>query len=41
MTRRTKTPLEEAGIAMKLGKVLGRYKMNKHFVCAIGEGSFQ
>ena len=25
---------------MKVGKVLGRYKMGKHFACTIGEGSF-
>jgi transposase len=41
VTRRKKKPLKEAEIAMKVGKVLGRYKMSKHFVCTIGEGSFQ
>ena len=40
VTRRKKKPLKEAEIAMKVGKVLGRYKMSKHFVCTIGEGSF-
>jgi transposase len=41
VTRRKKKPLKEAEIAMKVGKVLGRYKMSKHFVCTMGEGSFQ
>lgn len=39
--RRTKKPLKEAEIALKVGKVLGRYKMGKHFLYAIGEGKFQ
>jgi Transposase DDE domain len=29
-----------AEIGMKVGKVLGRYKVGKHFDCRIGEGSF-
>src|ERR1700732_1485569 len=41
VTRRKKKPLKEAEIAMKGGGVLGRYKMSKHFVCTMGEGSFQ
>ncbi len=39
--RRTKKPLQEAEIALKVGKVLGRYKMGKHFLYTIGEGKFQ
>jgi transposase len=39
--RRTKKPLKEAEIALKVGKVLGRYKMGKHFLYTIGEGKFQ
>ena len=39
--RRTKKPLKEAEIALKVGKVLGRYKMSKHFLYTIGEGKFQ
>jgi len=39
--RRTKKPLKETEIALKVGKVVGRYKMGKHFDCKIGEGSFQ
>ena len=39
--RRKKKPLKEAEIAMKVGKVMGRYKVGKHFVCTMGEGSFQ
>jgi transposase len=39
--RRRKKPLKEAEIALKVGKVLGRYKMGKHFLYTIGEGTFQ
>lgn len=39
--RRTKKPFKEAEIALKVGKVLGRYKMGKHFLYTIGEGKFQ
>jgi transposase len=38
--RRKKKPLTAAAIGVKVGKVLGRYKMGKHFVCKIDEGSF-
>ncbi len=38
--RRKKKPLKEAEIALKVGKVLGRYKMGKHFLYTIGEGKF-
>ena len=41
VARRTKKRLQEAEIALKVGKVLGHYKMAKHFTCTIGEGSFQ
>jgi transposase len=39
--RRKKKPLTEAEIALKVGKVLGHYKMGKHFLYTIGEGKFQ
>ena len=39
--RRKKKILKEKEIALKVGKVLGQYKMGKHFECTIGEGSFQ
>ena len=39
--RRKKKILKEKEIALKVGKVLGYYKMGKHFECTIGEGSFQ
>jgi transposase len=38
--RRKKKPFTAAEIGVKVGKVLGRYKMGKHFECKIGEGSF-
>ena len=41
VARRTKKPLKETEIALKVGKVLGRYKVGKHFDCKIGEGSLQ
>jgi transposase len=40
VARRKKKPLRAAAIGMKVGKVLGRYKMAKHFECKIEEGSF-
>jgi transposase len=40
VARRKKKPLEAAEIGVKVGKVLGRHKMAKHFECTIGEGSF-
>jgi transposase len=39
--RRKHKPLTAAEIGVKVGKVLDRYKMGKHFQCTIGEGSFQ
>jgi transposase len=38
--RRTKKPLSAAEIGMKVGKVIGRHKMKKHFKLEIAEGSF-
>ena len=40
VARRTKKPLKAAEIGLKVGKVLGHYKMGKHFQYAIGEGTF-
>lgn len=40
VTRRKKKRFTAAEIGLKVGKVLGRYKMGKHFACKIGEGSF-
>jgi transposase len=40
VARRKKKPLSAAAIGAKVGKVVGRYKMGKHFACSIGEGSF-
>ncbi len=39
VARRKKKPLTAAEIGLKVGKVLGQYKMGKHFACKIGEGS--
>jgi transposase len=39
VSRRKKKPLTAVEIGLKVGKVLGRYKMSKHFACKIGEGS--
>ena len=38
--RRTRSPLGKDEIGKKVGKVIGRYRMGKHFILAIGEGSF-
>jgi transposase len=38
--RRTKTPLGKAEIGLKAGRVLGRFKMGKHFTLTIAEGVF-
>ena len=40
VARRTKTPLTAAEIGQKVGKVIGRHKMGKHFALEIGEGTF-
>jgi len=38
--RHKKTPLARAQIGLKAGKVLGHYKMGKHFKLEIGDGEF-
>lgn len=38
--RRTRTPLDKAEIGTKVGSVLKRFKMGKHFSLTIGEGTF-
>lgn len=40
VARRKKKRFTAAEIGVKVGKVLGRYKMGKHFACKISEGSF-
>jgi transposase len=40
VARRSKKPFTAAEIGVKVGKVLGRYKMGKHFACTIVEGNF-
>ena len=40
VARRKKKWLAAAEIGLKVGKVLGRYKVGKHFDCQIAEGSF-
>ncbi len=41
VARGAKKPLKQAEIGIKVGKVLGRYKMGKHFAYTIGDGTFQ
>ena len=41
VARRTRKPMKESEIALKAGKVLGRYKMAKHYRYKIGNGTFQ
>jgi len=38
--RRTKTPLSAAQIGQKVGKVINRHKMGKHFEVSIADGHF-
>jgi len=38
--RRTKTPLDKVAIGVKAGRVLGRFKMGKHFTLSIADGVF-
>jgi sugar-specific transcriptional regulator TrmB len=38
--RRTKTPLDKAEIGVKAGRILGRFKMAKHFRLTIADGAF-
>jgi transposase len=40
VARRKKKLFTAAEIGVKVGKVLGRYKMGKHFECKISEGNF-
>jgi transposase len=40
VARRKKKLFTAAEIGLKVGKVLGRYKVGKHFDCRISEGSF-
>jgi transposase len=39
--RRTRKPLTQAELGIKAGRVLGRYRMGKHFTLTIRDGSFQ
>lgn len=39
--RRSKRPLTESEIGVKVGKVLNRYKVGKHFTLTIADGLFQ
>jgi len=41
VARRKKKLLTESEIALKVGKVLGRYRMGKHYTYKIGPGTFQ
>ena len=41
VTRRKQKPLQAGEIGLKVGKVLGRYKVGKHFECKIAEGRFE
>jgi len=38
--RRTKTPLSAAAIGIKVGKIINRFKMGKHFDITIADGRF-
>ena len=40
VARRTRTPLDKAEIGKKVGSVLKRFKVGKHFSLTIGEGTF-
>jgi len=40
VSRRTQTPFKKEEIGKKVGKVIDRYKMGKHFTVTIGEGTF-
>jgi hypothetical protein len=41
VARRTKTPLPGSAIGLKAGKILGRYKMAKHYTLTMADGTFQ
>lgn len=38
--RRTRTPMKETEIALKVGKVINHYKMGKHFELSMEDGRF-
>jgi hypothetical protein len=40
VARRTKTLLTGSAIGLKAGKILGRYKMGKHYTLTIADGTF-
>lgn len=40
VNRRTRTPLGKAAIGLKAGRILGRFKVAKHFRLTIEDGSF-
>jgi len=40
VSRRTRTPLKKEEIGKKVGKVIDRYKVGKHFTVTLGEGTF-
>jgi len=40
VARRTKTPMDKAEIGLKVGRVLNRYKMGKHYRLRIHKGAF-
>jgi len=40
VARRTKTPMDKATIGLKVGRVLHRYKMGKHYRLSIQDGAF-
>jgi transposase len=41
VSRRKRKPLKESEIAIKVGKVFGRYKMGKHYNYTAGDGAFK
>lgn len=41
VARRTRTPLKQSEIGVKAGKILGRYKVAKHFTLKIRDGGFE
>jgi transposase len=41
VARRTRTPMSREEIALKVGKVIHRFKMAKHFVLTIEDGRFE
>ncbi len=41
VARRTRTPMQQAEIGVKAGKILGHYKVAKHFALKIRDGGFE